>query len=48
MRIPLKLRALTAEEERVIHTLVRERTASIRLVERAKIIEQASLFAPKG
>jgi transposase len=42
MRQPLKLRALTAEEEGVIHTLVRSRVASVRLVERAKIIEQAS------
>ncbi len=43
MRQPLKLRALTAEEERFIPTLVRSRTASVRLVERAKIIEQANL-----
>lgn len=42
MRAPLKLRALTAEEERVIHTLARSRTASVRLVERARIIEAAS------
>jgi|SRR5579885_1109569 transposase len=42
MRPPLKLRTLTAEEERVIGTLARSRTASIRLVERAKIIEAAS------
>lgn len=42
MRAPLKLRALTAEEERVIHLIVHSRTASVRLVERAKIIEQAS------
>ena len=41
MRPPLKLRALTAEEERVIRTLVHSRTASVRLVERAKIIEAA-------
>ena len=41
MRTPLKMRALTAEEARVIHTLVHSRTASVRLVERAKIIEQA-------
>jgi transposase len=43
MRQPLKLRALTAEEEQMIHTLARSRVASVRLVERAKIIEQASL-----
>jgi transposase len=43
MRQPLKLRALTEEEERIIHTLVRSRTASVRLVERARIVEQASL-----
>lgn len=43
MRHPLRLRVLTEEEERVIHTLVRSRTASVRLVERARIIEQASL-----
>lgn len=42
MRQPLQLRALTAEEERCIQTLVRSRTASVRLVERARIIEQAS------
>lgn len=43
MRQPLRLRALTEEEDHVIHTLVRSRTASVRLVERARIIEQASL-----
>lgn len=43
MRQPLQLRALTEEEDRVIHTLVRSRTASVRLVERARIVEQASL-----
>jgi transposase len=42
MRTPLKMRELTAEETRVIHALVHSRTASVRLVERAKIIEQAS------
>ncbi len=42
MMPPLRLRELSPEEQRVIHTLVRSRTASIRLVERAKIIEQAS------
>src|SRR5690242_9392653 len=42
MMPPLRLRELTEEEQRVIQTLVRSRTASIRLVERAKIIEQAS------
>lgn len=42
MRTPLKMRELTAEEERVLHVLVHSRTASVRLVERAKIIEQAS------
>jgi transposase len=42
MMPPLQLRELTEEEQRVIHTLTRSRTASIRLVERAKIIEQAS------
>lgn len=41
MRQPLKLRVLTEEEEHVIHTLVRSRTASVRLVERARIVEQA-------
>ncbi|GAC1620799.1 MAG: hypothetical protein NVS4B7_12790 [Ktedonobacteraceae bacterium] len=42
MMPPLRLRELSTEEQQVIHTLVRSRTASIRLVERAKIIEQAS------
>jgi transposase len=42
MRQPLRLRALTEEEERILKTLVRSRTASIRLVERARIIEAAS------
>jgi transposase len=42
MRQELKLRALTTEEEKVIHTLVSSRVASVRLVERARIIEQAS------
>lgn len=42
MRPALKLRALTAEEERIIRTLAHSRTASIRLVERAKIIAAAS------
>ncbi len=42
MRQPLHLRELTAEEQRVLQSLVRSRTAPYRLVERAKIIEQAS------
>src|SRR5579875_216071 len=42
MRQPLKLRALTEEEQQIISTLVRSRTASIRLVERARIIHAAS------
>lgn len=42
MRTPLKMRDLTAEEARVLPVLVHSRTASVRLVERAKIIEQAS------
>jgi transposase len=41
MRQAEHLRALTAEEQGVIQTLVRSRTAPYRLVERAKIIEQA-------
>ncbi|GHO60391.1 helix-turn-helix domain-containing protein [Ktedonobacter robiniae] len=41
MRGPLRMRALTAEEERVIGKLAHSRTASARLVERAKIIELA-------
>jgi transposase len=41
MRGPLRLRALTEEEERVITKLVRSRTASVRLVQRAKIIQLA-------
>lgn len=42
MRGPLRLRALTAEEERVISKLARSQSASKRLVERAKIIELAT------
>ncbi len=42
MRPPLKLRALTLEEERIIRILAPSRTASARLVERARIIEAAS------
>jgi transposase len=41
MRGPLRLRALTSEEERVISKLARSKTASKRLVERAKIIQLA-------
>lgn len=41
MRGPLRMRPLTAEEERVISKLAHSRTASARLVERAKIIELA-------
>jgi transposase len=41
MRPPLRLRVLTAEEERVITKLVRSQTASVRLVQRAKIIALA-------
>lgn len=40
MRGPLRLRALTEEEERVIKKLAHSRTASARLVQRAKIIEE--------
>ena len=42
MRGPLRLRPLTEEEERVIRKLAHSRTASARLVQRAKIIELAS------
>lgn len=41
MQTPLRMRELTAEEERVIEKLAHSRTASARLVERAKIIELA-------
>jgi len=41
MRGPLRLRALNEEEERVIRKLAHSRTASARLVQRAKIIELA-------
>jgi transposase len=41
MRGPLRMRALTEEEERVISKLVRSRTASVRLVQRARIIALA-------
>jgi transposase len=42
MRAPLRLRALTEEEDRVIGKLVRSQTASVRLVQRAKIVQLAS------
>ena len=42
MRGPLRMRALTEEEERVISKLVRSRTAAVRLVHRVKIIHLAS------
>jgi transposase len=42
MRGPLRMRDLTADEERVIGKLAHSRTASARLVERAQIIEQAT------
>jgi len=43
MRGPLRLRALSEEEDRVIRKLAHSRTASARLVQRAKIIELASV-----
>jgi transposase len=42
MRAPLQLRPLSEEEARVIHKLAHSHTASVRLVERAKIIQLAS------
>jgi len=42
MRGPLRMRALSEEEERVISKLVRSHTASVRLAQRAKIIHLAS------
>lgn len=42
MQHPLRLRALTEEEERVIRKLAHSQSASKRLVERAKIIELGS------
>jgi transposase len=42
MRGPLRLRALSEEEDRVIGKLVRSQTASVRLVQRAKIVQLAS------
>lgn len=42
MRAPLHLRPLSEEEARVIGKLARSQTASVRLVERAKIIHLAS------
>ncbi len=41
MRGPLRLRTLSETEERVIRKLAHSRTASARLVQRAKIIEAA-------
>jgi transposase len=42
MRTPLSLRDFTAEEKRVITKLVHSQTASVRLVERAKILQLGS------
>jgi transposase len=42
MRGPLRLRALSEEEERVIKKLAHSRTASARLVQRAQIIKLAT------
>jgi transposase len=42
MRTPLRVRAFTPEEKRVITKLARSQTASVRLVERAKILHLAS------
>lgn len=42
MRHPLQLRPLSEEEGRVIEKLARSKSASVRLVERAKIIQAAS------
>jgi transposase len=42
MRAPLRLRALTEEEDRVITKLVRSQTASVRLVQRATIVHVAN------
>ena len=42
MHAPLRLRVLTEEEDRVIGKLVRSQTASVRLVQRAKIVQLAS------
>ncbi len=42
MRAPLQLRPLNDEETRVIRKLAHSHTASVRLVERAKIIQLAS------
>jgi transposase len=42
MRAALRLRALTEEEDRVIGKLVRSQTASVRLVQRAKVVHLAS------
>jgi len=42
MQTPLRMRELSEEEERVIKKLAHSRTASARLVERARIIELAS------
>lgn len=42
MRTPLHLRPLSEEETRVIGKLIHSQTASVRLVERAKIIHLAS------
>ena len=42
MRTPLRIRAFTPEEKRVITKLAHSQTASARLVERAKILHLAS------
>jgi transposase len=48
MRTPLRVRDFTAEEERVITKLARSQTASVRLVERAKILHlgRSGLLVP--
>jgi transposase len=49
MRTPLRVRAFTAEEERIITKLARSQTASVRLVERAKILHlgRSGLLVPQ-
>lgn len=42
MRTTLRVRAFTSEEKRVITKLARSQTASVRLVERAKILQLGS------
>lgn len=46
MQTPLRVRAFTPEEQRVITKLAHSQTASVRLVARAKILHLAAVSMP--